>query len=54
MKYVWILITLIALWLSFYIGYKIDAGSFGWWSFPYVITCVTLIVFFIEKILKYK
>ncbi len=54
MKYVWILITLIIIWLSFYVGYKIDDGNFGWWSLPYVMTCATLLAFSIDKILKYK
>ncbi len=53
-KYVWTAGCLILLWLSFYIGSKIDGGSFGWWSFPYTMTCVILIAFFIKKVLEYK
>lgn len=53
-KYVWTTGCLILLWLSFYIGSKIGGGSFGWWSFPYVMTCVILIAFFIKKVLEYK
>lgn len=54
MKYVWALLALITLWLSFYIGSEINDGSFGWWSFPYIITCMILIVSFIKKALEYK
>ncbi len=54
MKYIWVILAFIAMWLSFYIGNEINAGSYGWWSFPYMVTCVILILSFIRKALEYK
>ncbi len=54
MKYLWVILALIAMWLSFYGGSEINDGSVEWWSFPYVITSACIIAFFINKVLKYK
>lgn len=49
MKYIWGLLTVIYLWVAFYIGSIILSSEMEWYGFPYIITGIFVFGYLVYK-----